>query len=150
MLADPNCDDPANRDCAKLFMTDHDGYLAKAKECAQKSLTEIPEDFVVIPPCDYQPPQNNTEPAAEMMEMSWQGSDGSDDEGIVVFSDGGDSDCFSDDSDNSSSAVNSTSQCQDKPADHVSQTSGAQPSQGTEAKDETSRADRTENACGNS
>jgi len=96
MLADPNCDDPANRDCAELFMKDHEAYLAKAKQCAATSLKEVPEDFIIIPPCTHQPeqPENTT----ELMEMSWQGSSDSD-EGIIEFSDAGDSECSSDESD---------------------------------------------------
>jgi len=105
MLADPNCDDPANRDCAKLFMQDHDTYLEKAKACAKKSLQEIPEDFIVIPPNENEHvTQQADNTTVDMMEMSWQGSDDSD-EGIVEFSDGSDVD-DSDNEDDDESQVN--------------------------------------------
>lgn len=105
MLADPNCDDPANREIAELFMKNHDAYLAKAKACAQRSLEQIPDDFIVVPPCDN-PVLETQDDGAEMMEISWQGSDNSDD-GVVEFSD----DC-SDDSGQDSDEV-SQSKCKD-------------------------------------
>lgn len=125
MLADPNCDDPANRDCAQLFMQDHDTYLLKARECALKSVKEIPEDFIVVPPCHTPPPAGNETEPAEMMEMSWQGSDESD-EGIVEFSEGDESDCESEDSDAPEGVVSK---------DDVSQSSkGADAEEGTEQR----------------
>eukprot|EP00656_Telonema_subtile_P052962 TRINITY_DN7524_c0_g1_i1.p1 TRINITY_DN7524_c0_g1~~TRINITY_DN7524_c0_g1_i1.p1 ORF type:complete len:270 (+),score=51.01 TRINITY_DN7524_c0_g1_i1:186-995(+) len=103
MLADPNCEDPANRDVAELCLKDNAAYLAKAKESAAKSLEELPEDFIVIPPFTSPPVNETHAERPEMMEMSWQGSDNSEsDEGIVEFSDAEVSDCSSDESDDES------------------------------------------------
>ena len=71
MLADPNCEDPANRDVAELCMKDHPAYLQRATACAKKSLEEIPDDFIVIPPCENTHHEQQSE-GAEMMEISWQ------------------------------------------------------------------------------
>lgn len=125
MLADPNCEDPANRDCAELFMKDNAAYLAKATACAKKSLAEVPDDFIVIPPCENTHQEQQSD-GAEMMEISWQGSENSDD-GIVEFS----GDEFS--SDNCSE---SDEDCGTKAAANVSQTQGANGEGRTPSKQE--------------
>jgi len=106
MLADPNCDDPANRDVAELCMKDHPAYLQRATACAKKSLEEIPDDFIVIPPCENTHHEQQSE-GAEMMEISWQGSDNSDD-GIVEFSGEEFSDDCSDSDEDTPTAVSAS------------------------------------------
>jgi len=46
LLADPNPDDPANPEAARLFVTNRAAFEKRARECSERSKGDLPQGFV--------------------------------------------------------------------------------------------------------